>query len=67
MVHDYHDYCRGQNDLLGSVYLHTQLLKAQGYELLTISYENFSIQDKLEKRIAYLKQCMQNVQEKRST
>ncbi|EFN82910.1 Protein TBRG4 [Harpegnathos saltator] len=67
IVHDYHDYCRGQNDLLGTVHLHTQLLKAQGYDLLTISYENFSIQDKLEKRIDYLKQCMQNVQEKKST
>ncbi|XP_014479961.1 PREDICTED: protein TBRG4 [Dinoponera quadriceps] len=67
VVHDYHDYCRGQSDLLGSVYLYTQLLKAQGYDLLTISYENFSIQDKLEKRINFLKQCMRNVQEKKST
>lgn len=67
MVHDYPDYCRGQNDLLGSVYLHTQLLKAQGYDLLTISYENFSIQDKLEKRISYLEQCMKDVLKKKST
>ncbi|XP_032679093.1 FAST kinase domain-containing protein 4 [Odontomachus brunneus] len=67
MVHDYHDYCRGQDDLLGSIYLQTQLLKAQGYDLLTISYKNFSIQDKLVKRISYLKQCMKDVQENRST
>lgn len=67
MMHDYHDYCRGKNDLLGSVYLYTQLLKARGYDLLTISYENFSIQDKLEKRMNYLKECMKNVQEKKST
>lgn len=67
MVHDYHDYCRGQDDLLGSVYLQTQLLKAQGYDLLTISYNNFSIQDKLVKRISYLKQCMKDVQKKKST
>lgn len=61
MLHDYHDYCRGQNDLKGSTYLYTQLLKAKGYDLITISYENFSTQDKLEKRIFYLKQCMKTV------
>lgn len=62
MVHDYHDYCRGQKDLVGSTYLYTQLLKARGYHLITISYENFSIQDKIDKRINYLKQCMNNAQ-----
>lgn len=66
MVHDYHDYCRGQNDLIGSTYLYTQLLKAKGYDLMTISYENFSIEDKIEKRMNYLKQCMKIVQDKRS-
>lgn len=66
MVHDYHDYCRGQADLIGSTYLQTQLLKAKGYEIIAISYENFSMQDKIEKRINYLKQCMKSVQEKRS-
>lgn len=66
MVHHYHDYCRGQNDLVGSAYLHTELLKAKGYDLITISYENFSIQDKIDKRINYLKQCMNSVQEIKS-
>ncbi|XP_072765045.1 FAST kinase domain-containing protein 4 isoform X2 [Anoplolepis gracilipes] len=58
MVHNYHDYCRGQNDLLGSTYLYTQLLKARGYKLISIPYENFSIQDKIDKRVNYLKQCI---------
>ncbi|KAL6260606.1 hypothetical protein P5V15_008126 [Pogonomyrmex californicus] len=62
MVHDYYDYCIGQNDFIGPVYLYTQLLKARGYSLISISHENFSIQDNLKKRIAYLKQCMDNVQ-----
>lgn len=66
MVHDYHDYCRGQNDLIGSTYLYTQLLKARGYNLITISYENFSIQDKIDKRVNYLKKCMDSVQEMKS-
>lgn len=66
MVHDYHDYCRGQNDLIGSTYLYTKLLKARGYNLITISYENFSIQDKIDKRVNYLKQCMDSVQEMKS-
>lgn len=66
MVHHYHDYCRGQNDLVGSTYLYTELLKAKGYDLITISYENFNIQDKIDKRINYLKQCMSSVQEIKS-
>ncbi|XP_067215515.1 FAST kinase domain-containing protein 4 [Linepithema humile] len=63
MIHDYHDYCRGQTDLIGSTYLYTELLKARGYDLITISYENFSIQDKVDKRIDYLKQRLNSVQE----
>lgn len=66
MVHDYHDYCRGQTDLVGSRYLYTQLLKARGYDLVTISYENFSIQDKVNKRIDYLKQRLNDAQKMRS-
>jgi len=66
MVHDYHDYCIGQNDLVGSAYLYTQLLRARGYELITISYENFSIQDNVIKRAEYLKQCMNSIQEVKS-
>ncbi|XP_024890910.1 FAST kinase domain-containing protein 4 [Temnothorax curvispinosus] len=63
MVHDYRDYCIGQNDLVGSTYLYTQLLKARGYNLIQLSYENFSVQDNIKKRINYLKQCMNSVQE----
>jgi hypothetical protein len=67
MLHDYHDYCRGQNDLRGSIYLYTQLLKARKYDVISISYENFSMHDKIEKRIHYLKQCMENVYKTQST
>ncbi|KAG5317729.1 FAKD4 protein, partial [Pseudoatta argentina] len=63
MMHDYHDYCIGQNDLIGSQYLYTQLLKARGYEIITLSYENFSVQDNVKKRINYLKQCMNRIKE----
>lgn len=63
LVCNYHDYCRGQNDLIGSTYLNTQLLKARGYNLVTISYKNFSIQDTIDKRVSYLTQCIKNVQE----
>lgn len=66
MIHDYHDYCRGQTDLIGSAYLYTELLKARGYDLVTISYENFSIQDKIDKRIDYLKQRLNSGQGPRS-
>lgn len=61
MVYDYHDYCIGQNDLVGSAYLYSQLLKARGYDLISISYENFSIQDNIKKRVDYFKQCMNEI------
>ncbi|KYQ57603.1 Protein TBRG4 [Trachymyrmex zeteki] len=63
MMHGYHDYCIGENDLVGSQYLYTQLLKARGYEIIQISYENFSVQDNVKKRINYLKQCMNSIKE----
>ncbi|XP_011873020.1 PREDICTED: protein TBRG4 [Vollenhovia emeryi] len=66
MVHDYHDFCLGQNDLVGSTYLYTQLLKARGYDLVSISYENFSVQDNVKKRANYLRQCMNSIQEDES-
>lgn len=62
-MHDYHDYCIGQNDLIGSQYLYTQLLKVRGYEIITLSYENFSVQDNIKKRLNYLKQCMTHIKE----
>lgn len=62
-MHGYHDYCIGENDLVGSQYLYTQLLKARGYEIIQISYENFSVQDNVKKRINYLKQCMNSIKE----
>lgn len=64
MVHDYHDYCLGQNDLVGSTYLYTQLLKAKGYDLITMSHENFSAQDNTKKRVNYLKECMNSIDQK---
>lgn len=62
MVYDYHDYCIGQSDLVGSAYLYSQLLKARGYELIPISYEYFSVQDNIKKRINYFKQCMNKIE-----
>lgn len=61
MVYDYHDYCKGQNDLVGTTYLYTKLLKARGYDLISLSYKNFSAEDNIKKRAIYLKNCMNNV------
>ncbi|XP_012523455.1 FAST kinase domain-containing protein 4 [Monomorium pharaonis] len=68
MVHNYHDYCIGENDddLIGSAYVYIQLLKARGYDVITISYKNFSLQDNIKTRVCYLEQCMNSMQEIKS-
>lgn len=54
MVHDYHDYSRGKEEILGMPKFYNSLLTAQGYRVLNISYQNFSANDILAKRVKYL-------------
>lgn len=54
MVHDYHDYSRGKEEILGMPKFYNDLLTTQGYRVLNISYQNFSANDILAKRVKYL-------------
>ncbi|XP_012343426.1 FAST kinase domain-containing protein 4 [Apis florea] len=52
---DYYDMCLGDLTHHGLIKLHSHLLKCKKYEVLHISYQYFGIEDKLERRISYLK------------
>ncbi|KAK0164512.1 hypothetical protein PV328_003132 [Microctonus aethiopoides] len=57
----YHDYCIGEQHLLGPVLLHYRLLQAQGYRLLDISHQDFHTDDKLLKRITYINDRIKSI------
>lgn len=54
MIHDYYDYSLGKVDLLGIIHFYNRVLSANNYKVLDISYHNFSMNDKLIKRVKYL-------------
>uniref|UniRef100_A0A336LU09 CSON000645 protein n=1 Tax=Culicoides sonorensis TaxID=179676 RepID=A0A336LU09_CULSO len=55
MVHDYHDMCQGiHSSLTGVANCSIELLKKSGYIVLSIPYTEFSVSDKLLKRVQYL-------------
>lgn len=62
MTHDYHDYSKGNEELLGKVQLYNKILSAKGYKVLDISYRNFSTSDKLIKRVKYLSEQIKSIQ-----
>ncbi|KAI4482692.1 hypothetical protein M0804_008545 [Polistes exclamans] len=61
MVHDYHDYSRGKEEILGMPKFYNDLLIAQGYRVLNISYQNFSANDILAKRVKYLQDKISSI------
>ncbi|XP_046824937.1 FAST kinase domain-containing protein 4 [Vespa crabro] len=61
MVNSYHDYSRGEEDILGIVNFYNNILNAQGYKVLNVPYQNFSVNDILLKRIKYLNDQINSV------
>lgn len=62
MVHDYHDICQGPHQhLTGIATLNARLLKKAGYEVLSVSHHEFSINDLLLKRVQFLQKIIKNV------
>ncbi|XP_078041345.1 FAST kinase domain-containing protein 4 isoform X2 [Augochlora pura] len=61
LIHDYHSYCHGKEDVHGIIKLHEKLLKHSGYIVLPISYKQFGIEDKLTKREQFLKHRIQQL------
>ncbi|KAG9432492.1 FAST kinase domain-containing protein 4 [Apis mellifera carnica] len=52
---DYYDTCLGDLNYNGLIKLYSHLLECKKYKVLHISYQYFGIEDKLERRISYIK------------
>ncbi|XP_034187274.1 FAST kinase domain-containing protein 4 isoform X1 [Osmia lignaria lignaria] len=64
MIHDYHDVCVGSIEPHGLIKLQHRLLKSKNYEILSIPYTHFGIEDTLERRVTYLKRQLWKKQNK---
>lgn len=59
VAHDFRDICQGSHqDLNGIAALNLRLLAKAGYHTISVPYSEFSICDKLLKRVQYLEQQM---------
>lgn len=56
MVSDFHDVCQGDTNprMSGISALSCKLLEGQGYTVIAVPYNEFSVSDKLLKRVEYL-------------
>ncbi|CAO1423162.1 unnamed protein product [Diamesa tonsa] len=62
MVHDYRDMCQGTHqNLNGITSLNLNLLTKAGYKVISVPYNEFSISDKLLKRVQYLEKKIKEV------
>ncbi|XP_006614683.2 FAST kinase domain-containing protein 4 [Apis dorsata] len=52
---DYYDMCLEDLNYNGLIKLYSHLLKCKKYKVLCISYQYFGMEDKLERRVSYLK------------
>ena len=50
----YHEFCRGNNVMVGLVKFYKQLLEADGYKVLLVPYNEVNFKDKLVTRVKYL-------------
>lgn len=62
LVHDYHDMCQGPHTAMNGVQsLACRLLRAAGYSVLSVPYNEFSTSDKLLKRVEYLQKAFKTI------
>lgn len=54
MAYDYHDICKGRNDLTGVNAFQQRLLTAMGYRIVSIPYTDFKVTDKIVNKVQYL-------------
>lgn len=62
---DYYDMCLGDTDYQGLIKLHSHLLECKNYEVLIVPYQHFGLEDKIEKRINYLRHQLIQIFRKR--
>lgn len=62
MIHDFRDMCQGpQQHLNGITELKHRLLLKAGYHVISVPYNEFSISDKLLKRVQYLEKLIKSI------
>ncbi|KAF3423937.1 hypothetical protein E2986_06776 [Frieseomelitta varia] len=64
IVVDYYDMCLGNSDYQGIIKLYSHLLKCKNYKVLIIPYQQFGLEDKIERRISYIKSRLWNLVKK---
>lgn len=62
MVHDFRDMCQGSHQQLnGIAALNLRLLSKAGYHVISVPFNEFSISDKLLKRVQYLETILRAI------
>jgi len=62
MVHDFRDMCQGsQIHINGITALNMRLLSKAGYHVISVPYHEFSVNDKLLRRIQYLEKVIKSI------
>lgn len=62
MVQDFRDMCQGSHQQLnGITALNLRLLTKAGYHVVGVPYNEFSISDKLLKRVQYLEKIIKGI------
>lgn len=62
MVHDFRDMCQGPHQKFnGITALNLRLLSKAGYHVISVPYNEFSISDKLLKRVQYLEKIIKAI------
>ncbi|KAK1135134.1 hypothetical protein K0M31_007905 [Melipona bicolor] len=64
IVVDYYDTCLGNSDYQGIIKLYSHLLKYKNYKVLIVPYQHFGLEDKVERRISYLRNRLLNLVKK---
>ena len=57
--------CLGNSDYQGIIKLYSHLLKCKNYKVLIIPYQHFGLEDKIERRISYLRSRLLNLVKKK--
>ncbi|XP_033225900.1 FAST kinase domain-containing protein 4 [Belonocnema kinseyi] len=51
----YYDFCRGDEQIIGPVLFHCELLRLSGYHVISIPYTEFELDRKVVERVKYLR------------
>lgn len=56
----YYDYCLGDNKVMGHVNFQNSLLKLMNYHVISVSYKDFKLNQKVVEHVKYLRALIDN-------